>query len=255
MDYDQIADDTAEGRMNSVGRRAKVINELLSLIEDSRGTNGGDLVDLGSGTGYSLFRAMENYDFDSITCVDESEEMLHEGRTQSDRRPDNTKYLVSAIEDINENGSKYDVALLNSVVHHLDDLNESFDSAFQVLRPGGALGIYTLSQEQLNDHHLVRFFPSVAEVNSRRYPPIEDLKTTLDDVGFRHVKSEKVTFDVELDPQKYLSSIVNKYGSVLHLINDEEYEKGVETIRRRIDEGKPVGQFTGRYTIIASTKE
>jgi ubiquinone/menaquinone biosynthesis C-methylase UbiE len=252
MDYNKIANNTAVGRLNAVDRRSKVINELISLLNELRSNSGGDLIDIGSGTGDSLYRILPVYSFNSITCLDNSEAMINKGRELSSELGLKINYIISNVENIPLKDNCFDIALMNSMIHHIKDLNKALISVRRILRNGGALGIYTLSHEQINNHHLVRFFPRIAELNKERYPKIDYLKEKISNTGFKIIKIKPIEFVTKVESKLYLKSVINKYGSVLHLLTKHEFDTGIANLTKFITEEYQYIIINAKYTIIGA---
>lgn len=234
FDYNKTAKAIAKGRIKTVERRGIVVTELLKMLHNLVGKDGGDLIDLGSGTGDSLFYALKEQSFNSITCVDSSKNMIAESRKLSSNLKLNISYIVENIETLKIEDNSCDYALMNSVIHHLSDLYLAFSVTRKLLRPGGGLGIYTLSREQINDHHLVKYFPKIAEINLIRYPEINTLSNTLNKCGFNKITVKAIEFEAKIDSNDYFDSIIGKYGSVLHLLSSYEFNVGVNKLKKDI---------------------
>ena len=99
---------------------------------------------------------------------------------------------------------------------------------YRVLAREGRLGIRYSSHAQLETILDYRFFPSALQIDLKRLPDIEALKDLMQTSGFCLVTEQVVRQQLFESAEDYLVKLRSKYASVLSLISQEEYQRGLE---------------------------
>ncbi len=145
----------------------------------------------------------------------------------------------------------FHVYMVNQVIHHLDtqedfpNLDIFFFYCRRVLKPGGVLTINTSSPDQLTPGSGVywnyKYIEKAAYALRRRYIPIEDIISRLEELQFTDIKttipSEKI-FQKRYytDPYIALEPDFRKGDSVYILLSQKEIEDSNGHIRKAIED-------------------
>ena len=98
-----------------------------------------------------------------------------------------------------------------------------------------------------------RFFPGTASVDKGRYPDIDEIEDMLLNAGFIEVIPKEYTYEpVRLGPE-YQEQIEKRGFSMLHKISQEEYEKGLEDIRKAFQHDEAL-MYSAEYTFVWAIK-
>lgn len=136
MDYDDHhnIDDT---------RREKVANDW-QLIFDQHGIKGGDLLEIGSGTGQLTWGLAKKMQFDSVNACDISHAFLQRIRQQvfAGEDPTHVGYYVSDANNLPFKSGSFDVVVGHSVLHHFLEYEKCLETVFRLLKPKGKAVFY-----------------------------------------------------------------------------------------------------------------
>jgi ubiquinone/menaquinone biosynthesis C-methylase UbiE len=126
IDYGEI------GRSQVAIKTAKVLG---------RDAHFGRALEIGSGTGYLSLNMLQNGVIDEVVCSDISEGMLDVVNTTAGLLglDDRVSTVHTEAEGLPFPDESFDLVFGHAVVHHLPDLQESFNEFFRVLRPGGMI--------------------------------------------------------------------------------------------------------------------
>jgi len=218
LDYDRLAIEYAKHRKVHPG----VLADLLTtggLTSQSR------VLEVGCGTGNYLLGIQQ-----AIGCpcygIDPSQDMLGQARTRSEK-------LVLKLgkgEQLDFEDATFDLVFSVDVIHHVIGRQQYFDGAYRVLKKEGKFCNVTDSEWII--HHrrpLTAYFPETAAVELKRYSKIADLEDMMKQAGFSEVGSRMVEFPYLLtDIQPYR----DKVFSSLLLISNEEFQRGIEKMKR-----------------------
>ncbi len=98
-------------------------------------------LEIGSGTGYFSLNMMQNGVIDSVVCSDISEGMLKVVERSAGMLGfgDRVTTLHTEAEGFPFEDESFDLVFGHAVLHHLPDLQASFDEFFRLLKPGGMI--------------------------------------------------------------------------------------------------------------------
>ena len=125
-----------------------------------------------------------------------------------------------------------DGVLISCLYHLVDDKRRLLSEAYRCLRWGGSLFVITLSEAQLGDRFLNRYFPSIQCLDRRRYGTIEDLNQLAQTVGFEAVEVNSIVLREETPTDEWFAVIREKRWSSLCIIPEEEYSDGLQRLER-----------------------
>lgn len=140
-------------------------------------------------------------------------------------------------------------AYMTDVVHHVPDLPTMFIELRRVMRPEGFICIATQSHKQIDGRYYNRYFPSLATIEKNRYPSIQRIITVADGSGFRVQEVATVPAPgVATINKEFIRLVEEKNYSMFLSLPDDEYETGLEMVRR--DEGKEFSREASGTTYI-----
>lgn len=119
------------------------------------------------------------------------------------------------------------------MLHHLTDLAVAMAECRRVLDRGCAAFV-TASHSFIERHPLNAYFPSFSTIDKARFPTIGRIEAAMADAGF----AETGTLFVKAPPQAidgaYVEKVASKFISTYALIDDAEFDAGLERLRRDV---------------------
>jgi ubiquinone/menaquinone biosynthesis C-methylase UbiE len=107
-----------------------------------------------------------------------------------------------------------------------------FGELYRVLKQGGCLCVVTESHKQIESRFWVKYFPTTAEVEKKRYPDIPEITESAVNNGFILLKKDITDVDYRHTiSQKFIMLVENKGYSMFHLISDIDYDCGLADLR------------------------
>jgi hypothetical protein len=88
--------------------------------------------------------------------------------------------------------------------------------------------LVTFAPVHFDRYFLNAFFPSVAEIDRRRFPPPETLAAELEAAGFARPRLVPLHQEVAVEREEALRRIRGRHISTFHLLDAAEYEAGLE---------------------------
>jgi ubiquinone/menaquinone biosynthesis C-methylase UbiE len=210
---------------------------LLRPLDDNwRGvmqvlTTKGELVgkrvlDVGCGTG--RFAAALQELGSRVWGVDSSPQMVAEAR----KRGVNAK--VAQAEQLPFKEGWFERAVLWLTVHLLDR-SRAFGELRRVLAPDGRIVIATFDPSHFDRFWLNELFPSLEQIDRKRFPTRDQLGQELTVAGFEP-QATRLRQRAETTRQAALERIRGRYISTLDLVSEEEYHMGLERAERELPE-------------------
>lgn len=241
IDYDAVSkvyDQVREGNPEMVTQ----LLEEVSLTESSI------ILDVGCGTGNNtllLAAALPS----KVAGLDISYGMLQKAHEKRSGIP-----FVQAPADILPFASgSLDFVYMTEVLHHLPDMPRTYREIHRVLKESSPLCIVTQGHPQIEHRMTSRFFPGTAKVDKERYPDIDEIEFELKLAGYSKIKTKDYTYKpVRLGPE-YLDTIEKRGFSMLHKISKEEYDKGLEDLRRAFQQNEELLYFA-EYSFVWAIK-
>jgi ubiquinone/menaquinone biosynthesis C-methylase UbiE len=98
-------------------------------------------LEIGSGTGYLSLNMMQNGVIGEVVCTDISEGMLDIVKASAERLglADRVETVHTEAEGLPFVDESFDLVFGHAIIHHLPDLQESFNEFYRVLKPGGMI--------------------------------------------------------------------------------------------------------------------
>ena len=238
VDYNRLAQDYAQYRQV----HPEVMRSLLAGSQlDSRSC----VLEVGCGTGNYIRQVQA-----STGCIcyglDPSTEMLH----QASVRSAHITFTQARAEALGVPDGFFDLIYSVDVIHHVANRPAYFNEVMRALKPGGKVCTVTDS-EWIIRHRvpLSSYFPGTIEPELRRYPAIEQLRAEMVASGFQALTEDSVEFSYALTDATPIRTMVY---SVLHLISQEEFARGLAQMERDLQAG-PI-QCVSRYVLVWGVK-
>ena len=114
--------------------------------------------------------------------------------------------------------------------------------------------VVTQSHKQIDSRMTSRFFPASASVDKERYPEIDVIEKDMLAAGFDNVTPKEYEFRPTKLGEEYLNTVENRGYSMLHKISKEDYERGVQDLKKAFESGEELTYSAG-YTFVWALKE
>ncbi|MBI4763903.1 MAG: class I SAM-dependent methyltransferase [Deltaproteobacteria bacterium] len=168
--------------------RSYANSEVRQLIRFGKIEKGRKILDLGCGTGNLSARLSECILVDTIG-VDKSFQMLEKASKKGLK-------VLGADADrcpLPFKNDSFDVVIGAYVIHHILNRKDLIRECFRIL-DGGALILLTSSHVQIENMHPVikEFFPSLIEMDKKRFPEISTLDYLFQSAGFQDIRHEEL---------------------------------------------------------------
>lgn len=166
-----------------------------------------------------------------VWAVDAEPEMLEVARS---RAPRGVELTLAGAEALPFEDGSFERVVMRLLVHLVDRLR-AFAEAQRVLVPSGILAIATFDPAFFSDSWMHPFFPSIAAIDSVRFPTPAALSSELDASGFdaRLLRLDQAT---TFERAEALEKIRGKHIGTFDLIDEDEYEAGLERAERELPE-------------------
>jgi ubiquinone/menaquinone biosynthesis C-methylase UbiE len=171
-------------------KRAKMV--AAEIIKSINIDDQYSAMEFGCGTGLVSFNLKDK--FKHITLIDISYSMMEILNSKiRDSRVDN---MTPILTDINENieviGDKYDVIYTSMALHHIVDVRTTVENLYKMLKDNGYFCIAELVEDNGSFHRSEEGFNGHNGFNQ------DVLKDTLEEIGFKDVKSHVFYSDVKV---------------------------------------------------------
>jgi len=218
------------------GRRLSETN-LHMWIEPIRANCAGkkriEVADLGCGTGRFSIPMAYYFGF-GVTGIDASREMLEKARAKD--WEERVTWMCGNLEGFAFDDESFDAIFMSHLLHHLTAPKKFLENCLRMLRRGGSIYVRYGAIEQIRDDVVHRFFPETLVIDEARTPSIEQVENWLQETGFERVESTRIAQKTFNSAAARCGTIAAKGTSVLTLISQTEFEKGLEEVSRYIRE-------------------
>jgi len=228
-DYSQISEVYDTARTTDRPHISWWLNRLAELGGLGPGKR---LLDLGCGTGRWTLLLVEKSGCEAVG-VDNSPKMLEKARAKD--KTGRITWLLGEVYSPPVPPESFDCALMSLMLHHLDDPIAAFRAALAALRPGGILLIRQGTFEQILDDPAHRFFPEAVEIDRKRTPTAAQVEACLRQADFEDILTELVTMRTHNSPQDWLLEVEPRVCSVLRLISENSFQRGLALLREHIE--------------------
>lgn len=232
IDYDLLAAEYARSRQVHPG----VLASLCAATDSDMRA-----LEVGCGTGNYII-ALQRYTGCPAWGIDPSTEMLVHARRQGSP----VLFGPGTAEELPFEQATFDLIFAVDVIHHVRNRAAYYEHAYRVLDAGGWICTATDSEWIIRHRRpLAVYFPETVESELARYEPIPSLKALMAHTGFERITAPMVecTYDLtDIRPYR------EKAFSVLHLIPDAAFRRGIEQMEADLARG-PIS-CVSRYTLL-----
>jgi ubiquinone/menaquinone biosynthesis C-methylase UbiE len=205
--------------------------------------------DIGCGGGiYS--KALCTLGIPKVVGVDYSEPMLAAARENCRDYPQ-IQFLHGDATALNIAPNKLDLVLERALIHHLSELKSSFTEVYRVLKKGGVFIIQDRTMEDVfkegNKEHIRGWFfakfPHLKEIENARRFASSEVRTALEETGFKIVEERKLleTRRVYKSKEALGEDLRQRTGrSILYELSDSQLQVLVDYISSRLPMQKEI---------------
>ncbi|KQC07567.1 MAG: hypothetical protein APR62_06280 [Smithella sp. SDB] len=208
-------------------------SEIHQLIRFGKLKSGIKILDLGCGTGNLSAELLDCIKVD-IIGADKSFQMLKKAKAKA-------LQVICADADNNLpfNDNSFDVVIGSYVIHHIKNRMSLMAECFRILCDGSLIFL-TSSHDQIERLHPVirEFFPSLIELDKKRFPQISELDYLFKAAGFKNIKHEELIISKIPIDMKYLEKVRNKFVSTFYLLSESEFKEGIEKLKAFVKKNK-----------------
>jgi SAM-dependent methyltransferase len=225
-DYKSMAEVYDRGRTLSLEQIAELRVVLGPYLEGSHKR----VLDLGSGTGIFAEALAAWFDV-SIVGVEPSRAMRRQALAKA---AGSVSYVGGEAEHIPLAERTCDCAWLSTVLHHVRDRPQCARELRRILRGRGRVLIRSGFGDRLDGVRWLRYFPSAREIAATRWPTVEATAEVFATAGFEVEQLHEVPEVVAPNLSAYHRRIALRASSTLTLIDEDEFEKGIERLRQEV---------------------
>jgi SAM-dependent methyltransferase len=193
--------------------------EVFDALARHGRLRGQRVLEVGCGTG-RLAEALEERELARVWAVDASEAMIARAKELG------VNARVARAEALPFKAGWFDAVVMRMVLH-LVDRPRAFEQAARVLRPQGRLVIATEDPDSFDGVWFARFFPSVPEIERRRFPSADALRLELAAAEFETVEVERLRQHRNQSREHAVDLIRSKGFSTFDLLDPAEYDEGL----------------------------
>jgi ubiquinone/menaquinone biosynthesis C-methylase UbiE len=136
---------------------------------------------------------------------------------------------------------------------HYGPFREAVDEALRVVAPEGMVEIWTFAPESMASSSLALWFPSIAQLDAQRFPPIDGLAENLARFG-ASVEVRHLPETVERTAASWQAAVRNRFVSTIQLLSDDEIESGLERFTEEYGDGDELYRYTVEFVRIRATR-
>jgi len=225
-------------------------SEMLQLIRFGKIAKGMKILDLGCGTGNLSAQLLECTLVDTIG-IDRSLQMLERASKKSLQvLCADADHSLLPLKD-----NSFDLVIGAFVIHHIKNSMALIRECYRIINDG-ALILITSSHDQIENLHpvLKDYFPSLIEMDKKRFPEVTELDYFFQSAGFESIRHKELTINrIPIDTD-YLDKVKSKYVSTFHLLSEDEFKAGVEKLEVFIENNTEPVYREWRGTMIYGRK-
>jgi len=203
------------------------------------------ILDIGCGTG-NYTHVMQQITRAHVYGLDQAEGML----AKAQRKNPNIDFRQGDAQQLPYADARFDFVYMTDVIHHVPDIHRLFAEVRRVLKPNGTACIVTQSYTQIERRPIARFFPTTVAADKARYPDIPEIVAAGEMQGLALVRIETSGEDEPtVYGRRFLEQVRARGYSMLHLITDEEYARGMAQVTAQLSQGDLVVHKAGKTLV------
>ncbi|WP_208590628.1 class I SAM-dependent methyltransferase [Gracilibacillus suaedae] len=190
-----------------------------------------DVLDLSCGTGLYLAKQTNYFNGSDIkwSGLDLSDQMLSKAK----EKVKNVELIQADVVDMPYASETFDFISNNYAFHHYMKKDKALNEIQRVLKKGGIYKLHNIAIHDMPKWWVYYYFLSAYDEDFKRFWSKDVMFNKLTSKGFE--VDLKIVYRMEnIKVVEYIEHAKNRDISVLTLINDEDYEKGLESMRADI---------------------
>ncbi len=200
-----------------------VLEKYIGNFEDLASLRGGErILDAGAGTGRFAIPLSKKY---RVVALDCSIEMIQKGFAKSRK----VRWVSGDITRTPFKQKHFDCTLLAYVIHQTPDFNAVIE---EMARLSPKCIIITTDMYRCLPSLIGKAFPGIIEIDSERFPLIEDLEGAFILTGFERVRARRILLEETLTKERFMAKIKHKYISTFDLISEAEFDDGLAKMEK-----------------------
>jgi 2-amino-4-hydroxy-6-hydroxymethyldihydropteridine diphosphokinase len=188
-----------------------------------------------------------------VTGVDRSETMLRAARATPHAGTGDAPAYLYGDANVVLPGKNYDAITSFYALQYLDVAAFS-RLAHAALAPGGKLVLASFPHRHFAESEFARFFPSMVAFDLARFPSRQRLEAALQAAGFASVTATMFAAAIDDRADVVVGKVERKYLSSFHLLSDEEFSRGLATMRTAWPPGTSVRR-SAHAMVVWGTRE
>lgn len=190
-----------------------------------------NILDLACGTGIFLSKHMDYFPDNNLKWygIDACEEMLDIASTKID----DSLLKKGLAEDLPYDNQKFDFIANNYAFHHFEHKENTLDEIYRVTKYDGVFKMKNISMFDMKKWWIYSIFPTAYEIDLDRFWKKEDIFNELSKRGFE----VEIYINYKMIESKlcdFVEHVRNRDISILTLLDDEEYLKGLQMMQSKI---------------------
>ena len=152
----------------------------------------------------------------------------------------------------------FDLIFCVNAIHHFPDKEKFIAECKRTLTSNGMIAVFGVDPHIDKDWYVYDYFDSVYENDLKRFPSTDQLKNILQDLKFEMIENRIVE---KVFNQRTGKDILNdpflqkNHSSQLANLSDEEYQRGVDKIKRQIEKNPETVFTTSVIFYLTSAKK
>ena len=160
--------------------------------------------------------------------------------------------------DIPFKNNFFDLIFCVNAIHHFPDKEKFIAECKRTLTNNGMIAVFGVDPHIDKDWYVYDYFDSVYENDLKRFPSTDQLKNILHDLKFEMIENKIVekVFNLKTGKDIFNDPFLQKnHSSQLANLSDEEYQSGVDKIKRQIEENPETVFTTSVIFYLVSAKK
>ncbi|MCK7526243.1 MAG: class I SAM-dependent methyltransferase [Ignavibacteriales bacterium] len=152
----------------------------------------------------------------------------------------------------------FDLIFCVNAIHHFPDKEKFIAECKRTLTSNGMIAVFGVDPHIDKDWYVYDYFDSVYENDLKRFPSTDQLKNILQDLKFEMIENrivekvfnERTGKDILNDP-----FLQKNHSSQLANLSDEEYQRGIDKIKKQIEKNPETVFTTSVIFYLVSAKK